>query len=341
MTVINNIEIDNIEYQSNDIKEAILNNDMIEPKLHVVIVISNPCLYARRYILAREFIRRMETEEHNSIELYVVELCYGEKQKFCVTNHTNKKHLQIRTYAQPLWHKENMINIAIKKLLPHNWKAVAWIDADIEFESTTWAQDTLKILNGSKDIVQLFSHCIDMNENNLAMNIFGSFGYQYCKKNPYSGKGFNYWHPGFAWACTRRAYERMGGLFDKGVLGSGDNMMAMSLIKKADACFKNTNYSKGYENSLYEFQKKCQSLRLGYVPGVIRHYFHGAKSDRKYSERWKILEKHSFDPNIHVTYDKSMHGLLVNTVECPQELLDDIFNYFNERNEDSIYLCKK
>ena len=50
MTVINNIEIDNIEYKPNEIREAIMNNDLIETKLHVIIVVSNPCLYARRYI---------------------------------------------------------------------------------------------------------------------------------------------------------------------------------------------------------------------------------------------------------------------------------------------------
>ena len=49
------------------------------------------------------------------------------------TNANNKKHLQLNTNNIPLWHKENMINIGIRKLLPNNWKAVAWIDADIEF----------------------------------------------------------------------------------------------------------------------------------------------------------------------------------------------------------------
>ena len=51
MTVINGIEIDNINYKINDIKFAISNNDPIEEKLNVIVVISNPCLYAKRYIL--------------------------------------------------------------------------------------------------------------------------------------------------------------------------------------------------------------------------------------------------------------------------------------------------
>ena len=173
MTVINDIEIDDIHYIKNDIKEAIINNDPIDDKLHVIAVISNPCLFARRYILMKEFIRRIESEEPNVI-LYVVELAYG-KQRFLITDKKNKRHLQIRCDV-PLWHKENMVNLGIRKLLPTNWKAVAWIDADIEFENPTWAMDTLKILNGSKDIVQLFSHALDMNPIGEAMKIFTSWG---------------------------------------------------------------------------------------------------------------------------------------------------------------------
>jgi hypothetical protein len=89
--------------------------------------------------------------------LYIVELAYG-NQSFQVTKSNNTRHLQIRTNTAPLWHKENMINMAVQHLLPDSWKAFAWIDADIEFDSSSWALDTLKILNGSKDIVQLFSH---------------------------------------------------------------------------------------------------------------------------------------------------------------------------------------
>jgi hypothetical protein len=42
MTVINGIEIDDIDYKVNEIKYAIKNNDPIEDKLHVILVISNP-----------------------------------------------------------------------------------------------------------------------------------------------------------------------------------------------------------------------------------------------------------------------------------------------------------
>jgi len=186
MTIVNGIEIDNINYKVNDIKYAITNNDPIEEKLNVIIVVSNPCLYAKRYILLKEFVKRIEEEEEN-VNLFVVELAY-DKQKFYVTSKTNKNHLQIRT-CDPIWHKENMVNLGVKYLLPKSWKAFAWIDADIEFDSNSWALDTLKILNGCKDVVQLFSHCIDMDKDENTLNIFNSFGYSFNKnKNILKGE---------------------------------------------------------------------------------------------------------------------------------------------------------
>jgi hypothetical protein len=74
---------------------------------------------------------------------------------------------------------------------------------------------------------------------------------------------------------------------------------------------------------------------LGYVPGVIRHYFHGSKENRKYGDRWKILLNHNFSPREHLTHDET--GILIPSPECPREMLDEILNYFKERNEDSCY----
>jgi len=330
MTVINNIEIDNITYRRNETREAIINNDPTEEKLHVIAVVSNPCLYAIRYILFREFVKRMTLDESNVI-LYVVELAYG-NQRFLMTDKRNPRHLQIRT-TTPIWHKENMVNMGVKKLLPTNWKAMAWIDADVEFENPSWATDTLRILNGSKDIVQVFSHAVDMNKHGEALQIFSGFGYQYTKQNPH-GQGVNFWHPGFGWACTRKAYEKMGGLYQYAILGSGDNIMALCLIGQGKSGI-NVKSTPNYKKSVNDFEQRVRGLRLGYVPGVIRHHYHGAKKNRKYMERWTILVKHDYDPDLHVAVDS--HGCLVPTAACPPELLSDIFHYFEERNEDEDF----
>jgi hypothetical protein len=259
----------------------------------------------------------------------MVELAYT-GQEFYVTDSLNPRHLQIRGQT-PLWHKENMINMGVEQLLPKGWKAMAWIDADIEFENVGWAMDTLKVLNGCRDVVQLFSHAVDMDKRMEAMSIFPSFSYQFAKGSRYGGTGINMWHPGYAWAMTRKAYEQIGGLYDKGILGSGDSIMSLSFINKSHG-MTNNSYHKDYTNSILEYQNKLSTLRLGYVPGVIRHYYHGTKKNRQYTERWAILKKHNYSPLIHVTYDEK--GIIIPTNLFTNQFKEDIMNYFRERKED-------
>lgn len=296
----------------------------IEDKLHVIVVMSNPCMYKKRYKLLGEFVSRMEKTKH--VELYIVELAYGD-QVHQVTKENNPKHLQLRTKV-PMWHKENMINLGVKYLLPSTYKAFAWIDADIEFDNNNWALDTLRILNGSKDIVQLFSHAVDMDKDGYAMNVHTSAGYNYDSDLRYVDSGVNYWHPGYAWAITHEAYDKINGLYDKGILGSGDRIILFSLLEKGTTALK---YNK-YEKSILSYESKIKDLKFGYTPGVIFHNFHGSIKNRKYSNRLDILKKHKFTPETYITYDKK--GILIPTSEWPEELSKDIYNYFLERNED-------
>ena len=334
MTIINNIEIDNIEYIPDDIKHSIEYNQPIENKLHMIICISNPCQYARRYILAREFKKRIEQNEKNVI-LYIVELAYHlpgkNPQKFYITEKGNPRHLQLFTDTAPLWHKENMWNLGIQ-LLPKNWKAVAFCDADISFENPHFAIDTLKILNGTRDIVHMHSHCLDLNLNLDIMSVFNSFGFQYTRERPYCHTGKNFFHPGYNIAMTRKAYEQIGGIYELSILGSGDRNFLFCLVNNGIKSI-NENASDMYKKSIIEFEKKCVGLKLGYVHGVIFHYFHGSKKNRKYTERWEILIKHQYDPYKHMTKNKD--GLIIPSKECPQEMLDDIMEYFSQRNEDN------
>ena len=94
----------------------------------------------------------------------------------------------------------------------------------------------------------------------------------------------------------------------------------------------NEKADNSYKQSIINFQNNCKNLRLGYIPGVIRHFYHGKKINRKYTERWKILINHKYNPFLFIK--KNNDNLLIPTELCPAELLNDIFNYFKERNED-------
>jgi hypothetical protein len=297
--------------------------EFTDEKLHVIMVISNPCHFKTRERLAKEFIERMEKTDNTL--LYIVEMVYN-LENFKLTQSENERHLQIRSYNSPIWSKENMVNMGIDILLPSNWKAVAWIDADIEFSNKHWAKEALSVLKEKYDIVQLFAQCVDMDKDENPMRIFNSFGRQYVK-NEHS----TFWHPGYAWAMNRVAYEVLGGIYDLGILGSGDNIMANSIIGNGLESVHLSN-SDGYKKSILEFQNNALFLRLGYVRGTIRHHFHGSKRNRKYSERWKILVKYQFDPFRHLI--RNEFGLLIPSPECPPSLLSEIMVYFRVRNED-------
>ena len=87
-----------------------------------------------------------------------------------------------------------------------------------------------------------------------------------------------------------------------------------------------------YKESILEFQQKMKTLRFGYIPGVIRHYFHGSKINRRYHQRWQILLNHGYEPDTFVKKDEK--GVLVPTEIFPQGLKEDIMAYFEERKED-------
>ena len=319
-------------YNRNEMRSAILNNKPIPGPLHVVVVMSNPLNFRKRLQLIIEFIKRMYLEKNISIN--VLELVYKGYNKSTIGSipKYHKVNYMSLCVDTPLWHKENMINVAIEKMLPKNWKAVAWIDADIEFESPTWALDTLKILNGCRDIVQLFSHAVDMDQNKDAMNVFSSFGFMYEREREYSTVSVQrMFHPGYAWACTRDAYNKMNGLIQFGILGSGDQHMAMSFAKIADKSI-NSNINGEYRKKVLDFQYNIRNLRLGYIPGVIRHHYHGSKANRRYTKRWKILVDAGFNPETHIMMNED--SIIIPTSECPKVLLDGVVQYFKDRLED-------
>ena len=205
---------------------TIYNNIKIEDNLHVIMVYSNICHFKRRKYLAEQF--RDEMLKTPNVKLYIVELAYGDNP-YEITEKDNKQHLQLHTANDNvLWLKECMINLGIQKLLPSCWKAVAWIDADISFDSIHWASDTLRILNGHRDVVQLFNVCLDLDKDGNTMTCYHSLGYQYETRQKYYRSLINFSHSGYAYACTRRFYDVfMKSILEYEIQGSVDYKLAL------------------------------------------------------------------------------------------------------------------
>lgn len=289
-------------------------------------MISNPVRYQSRYRLYNQFKKEMA---ENGVQLFTVEVQHGNRD-FVVTHDGDPHVLQLRTTSE-IWHKENAINLGVQRL-PKDWKYVCWIDSDISFQRSDWMEETLHQLQIYK-YVQMFSHAIDLGPDGAVLQTHNGFMWSYLHGLPF-GRAYSHWHPGYAHACTRDAWDGLGGLLDTGIAGAGDHAMCLSLVGQGDLSYPK-EVTPGYKEDIQSWQKRAERYvkrDVGYVPGSIFHHFHGSKRKRFYAERWEILIKNKFDPNIDLKRDwQGLYSL----VDEKWRLRDDMRKYFRARDEDS------
>lgn len=301
---------------------------MLVDPLYVIVPYFNYCHYQSRKELFLEFLERIRS--HPRLRIVVCEATESGQTPELPRDMPNVfAHIHVTT-RQQLWVKEALVNIAVSRLPPH-WKYMAWIDSDIQFVDKQWVESTIDRLD-KYDVVQMFSTVVYLGPHNEAIKTDKSFGYMYRKSGREYTQTYRYgfWHPGFAWACTKHAYETMEGLIDYAILGSGDHHMALGLISKIE-CSHPKNIHPGYKKLLREFEKRVRSLKLGYVMGTIMHYWHGDLKLRRYKERWQILVDHKFNP-LEDLYRDPMN--LWQFTDRGRRLEPDIRDYFAGRQED-------
>lgn len=300
-------------------------------KLHVIAVISNPIRFKSRYELFWRFAKRVTDA---GAHFHVVEAAFGDRPWHVTMPGQCGKQIQLRTLDE-LWHKENMINLGINQL-PQDWEYVAWVDADVHFARPDWASETVDQLQ-HYEWVQMWSMAQDLSPTFTPFQSHRSFAWCMLNGQKYDKQKFGssgWWHPGYAWAATRKAINATGGLLDIGILGAGDNHMAHALYGIAGESIPKGVHP-NYRAAVMEWQERARYLDIdiGYVDGLIMHDFHGKKRDRHYYDRWKILVEHQFDPIADLTRD--WQGLLQLRPERIA-LRDAVRKYFRSRHEDSI-----
>ncbi len=329
----------------------------VSAPLHVITAITNPHRYYVRYKLYEAFEKMVQ--DAGAI-LTTVELAVRDRHHE-VTKFGCENHVQLRS-PDILWHKENLLNVGIRHAL---WKYpdaeyFAWIDADVQFTRPDWVAETIHQLQIYK-VVQMWSHSIDLGPDNQPIaqcssvfhtymrdrNILkpgggfgrgkGLFHQDKCDVDYYETKPLGNLHTGYCWAARRSALADLGGLGDIGVLGSGDRHMAYALIGEVAKSFPQ-NLCPTYYDYWNEWQARAEKFiqrKVGVVPGTILHYWHGSKRNRRYGDRWQILRDNQFDWTKDLKKDPQGVWQLT---DRNLRLRDDILNYFNVRNEDSIDL---
>jgi hypothetical protein len=305
----------------------------MDAPLYVVAVVVNPSRYRSRYQLYREFEKYIT--DAGAI-LFTVEAAYGDRE-FEVTDPNNRNHIRLRTDHE-VWHKENLINIGVSHL-PADWKYVAWIDADTQFARNDIVAETIHQLQHFS-VVQMFSHAIDLGPRHQPLNSFEGFAAQWTRRGgsvPSDMERYGVWHPGYAWACRRDAWNHLGGLIDFAIVGSADRYMACGLIGEMRQCLS-ANIVRScpdYTQWCLEWQSRAErhiKHNIGFVDGLLLHYFHGPKKLRGYFDRSEIIWKNRFDPARDIKRD--WQGVWQLT-DQKIALRDKLRAYFRSRDEDS------
>ena len=303
--------------------------------LYIITTFYNPAGYSRRVQLHQEFCSRLAS---NPLVVIITVECAFEDKPFQVTLPNRIPYnIQIRSQNR-LWLKECLMNIALEHL-KHNYtflwrcKYVACVDDDIEFSDSLFLNKLEESLQ-KYSIVQMFNQAYFLDINQQLLETFISLGYYYVEQNLQYKPG-QYGHPGYAWATTKDNILAMGEFYDKGILGNGDKHMAAAFMGKyEDGFYKGFQVSKGYIESLKEWQDKIMPIfkqNFGYVDMEIRHHWHGSKDDRQYIHRWKLLMDYQYDPYKDLIKDE---GGLYRLKDEKKEFEAMIIKIFEGRRED-------
>ena len=302
-------------------------------ELCVITVFFNPAGFSallNNYFIFADQLKRQ------GVKLITIE-CAFNGGPFYIPESTDVYRL---TSNSVMWQKERLINYGVSKL-PDNCKYYAWIDCDVLFHAENWAEQACEKLK-TADIIQLFKKVYYMPKGMLKYDgskipNFQSVIWQWkIHKNWLQrrvNKELNFSVPGFAWAARREAFESLGGLYDRNIVGSGDTFLVDCYLNS----WKIHGFAEKFNNHMkVDLMKWCESFRakklnFDYIPVEISHLFHGSLKNRKYMDRHDIILKYDYNPS----KDVKLENNVLEWNSSKTAMHQDIMQYFYDRKEDA------
>lgn len=223
-----------------------------------------------------------------------------------------------------LWQKERLINHAVANL-PGGYDTIAWIDGDLHFHNDNWPEDLEAALRTDR-VVQLFSDVIRLNANGSIQD-----GHRRCSASGINQPGGpDPQCPGFAWAARRELWDH-GGLYDGDIIGGGDSAAFHGWVNRPWSRHRTPDQDRHYHAWLNQSTGYVQG-RVGFIPGLIVHSWHGEIKNRQYVDRYRILSEEQFNPYQHIRIAHEGHWEW--TAAAPERLRSRMRDYFTSRRDD-------
>lgn len=219
-----------------------------------------------------------------------------------------------------LWHKERLLQLGVERL-PDTYDAVMWVDADVVFDlpdirerieqtlerwpilqpysETRFLDETGRPQNGPiraddpnrPDLVAWLGAVPRYFDAGIAARNFGRDTDGEIRAG----------HAGLAWAARRDWWHEVG-LYQHNLGGGGDETLAQGCWGLADRETRRL-YSWVQWPHVMDWIRRCYAYvagRVAYVPGIVRHLWHGPIRQRGYGARQAEMIRTGFDPARHV-----------------------------------------
>ena len=229
-----------------------------------------------------------------------------------------------------MFQKEALLNKAAS-IVPEHFEKIAVFDADVWFANQGWYECAESMLD-NYNVVQLYDTAKWLSQD-------GSIEIErrsIAQWNAHGRKGAaSMAHTGFAWAMKRELWNELGGLFAKCITGSGDIYNAIAFCGMEPE--QHPMLVGNRQNVNAEYKKWAWRIRewtdgkVGYVPGIIYHEWHGTRKDRNYVKRHEVCSLIAKD-------DVALNdfGLFEWSETANAEVVAKVRDYFIQRHEDGL-----
>ena len=314
-------------------KEVILTIPAVYPKpiradMAVLLVYFNACSYKN---LERNLRLTYQSLIHAEIPVFLVEHLFKDQEPIFPENGSTIFNTRSDSY---MFYKENLLNWLMPRI-PSQFTKFYMMDCDLIFSSPTWYDDVSALLD-THDVVQPFQEAIWLKSDLKTVHL-KRLGIAYGD-HLRDTLNFSTHHPGFAWAFRRDFIEPIG-IFDLNVLGSGDTILAPSIIQNntIDTIFN--SYLKLLEVYFKNYYELFNNTRQTYYKQEVYHLWHGNRLNRNYVNRYKVFGDLCLTNNITVKTDlfqENSYGIYEYRESIREEFNKILLDYFQSRDEDGI-----
>jgi hypothetical protein len=211
-----------------------------------------------------------------------------------------------------LWQKERLLNIALQSV-PRDCSLIAWLDGDVIFEDSKWADRTVDLLR-KYTIIEPFSLVYEVPRGGIPGDAGSKqdrgYGLLYALAEGIAPAEVlsrdmrvkDRTSCGLAWAARREILDRYG-FYDACVLGSGNRAIASAMLGRFGDAIEylqmGPTWARHYRNWAQPYFEAVHGS-VGFAEGGLFHLWHGELKNRRYAQRHTFLGNRDFDPTKHI-----------------------------------------